>query len=56
MMVAIIILLAIADIGIILTMFMVAALVGREPKKDLEQAQADLFEAWGNSIIEQSKR
>lgn len=55
MLVAIIILLIIADIGIVLTMFMVAALVSKKPK-NVEEAQADLFEAWGNSIIEQSRR
>lgn len=37
----------------ILTMFMVAALVSKntEKPKTYEQAQADLFQAWGNSVI-----
>ena len=55
MLVAIMILLIIADLGIFLTMLMVAALVSRKPKS-IEEAQADLFEAWGDSIIEECKK
>lgn len=57
MAIVIIILLSIADLGIAMIMLMVAAIVGNksDKPKTYEQAQADLFKAWGDSVINEYK-
>lgn len=56
MMIAILIILIAILVVMFLTMLMIAAIVSKNKEKTLDETQADLFKAWGDSVINDYKK